>query len=502
MKRTKDFDQHGAAPDEFALFPRVVFLVYMVLLGVIMYHHELWGDEIHSWNIVKASPSLSALLRNIRFEGHPPLWYLILWPLTRFTHDPVAMQVVQYLIAVSVVFLLLFRSPFPLVARLLLPFGYFLLYEYAALSRNYAIGVLLVCCVCIVLSRPRPKYGWYYVFLFLLSNTHLIGLILAASFQVYVLLRTRSWVHFLLGGLLLLPAAGCILPPPDSQLNAGFWLHWTRDKPIILAQAPLRAFFPMPAWWEYHWWNTECLLGLPLWLVGLCSLALCWLALAVLQGAARVLFLVNVLGTLFVGLVFPLTTSRYCGFLFIGFLAAYWLSERRRRLGYLLLALQIPGALFAAYQDYRHPFSFASKAPVLVAEAAISGAEAPTLLVCDYWALNPLVTFCDRPFYCLDLHREMSFLQWNNELSRAMHAPHRYADGVQRLFDSLGTRSVYLMSTASPLELQRADSLLIYRFDVRLVDLREDAIEKGSNLYLYLVALPPPPVEPVRQRNP
>ena len=32
-----------------------VFILYVVVAAYTMAHHELWGDEIHSWNIATGS---------------------------------------------------------------------------------------------------------------------------------------------------------------------------------------------------------------------------------------------------------------------------------------------------------------------------------------------------------------------------------------------------------------------------------------------------------------
>ena len=64
-----------------------VFGAYVLLLLMALANHELWGDEIHSWNIARSSHGLIDLLRNSRYEGHPPLWYVVLFSITRITHE-------------------------------------------------------------------------------------------------------------------------------------------------------------------------------------------------------------------------------------------------------------------------------------------------------------------------------------------------------------------------------------------------------------------------------
>ena len=55
--------------------------------------HEMWRDEIQAWSIVIGSRSVGDLLHGaLRYEGHPPLWYLVLMPITG-PSDPRMMQV-------------------------------------------------------------------------------------------------------------------------------------------------------------------------------------------------------------------------------------------------------------------------------------------------------------------------------------------------------------------------------------------------------------------------
>src|SRR5256885_261589 len=91
----------------------VVYIVYLAVLAFTIGHHELWGDELHSWNIAKASNSFTDLIAKSRYEGHPPLWYTIMWTLSRFTHQLHYLQCVQFIIIAVAVYLLMFRSALP-----------------------------------------------------------------------------------------------------------------------------------------------------------------------------------------------------------------------------------------------------------------------------------------------------------------------------------------------------------------------------------------------------
>jgi len=486
-----------------------VLILYTIVAVYTMLHHELWGDEVHSWNIAKASVGFLDLIANTRYEGHPPLWYIILWTISKFTQDPVYMQLIHLVIACMLVILILFYSPFPFITRILIPFGYFFIYEYSILSRNYAIGVLLAFFICLVIhGNFKYKVLLYYILLFLMSNTHLVALLLAASFHLYFLLsqiegrkrRTMLAFHILIGGIIFLFSLYFISPPSDSEMNAGFWMsRWNVNQINDVGQLPLIAFVPLPAWWNDHFWNTEFLLEaknkyrLLKFLNPVIVLILLGAICIILRKYKKslILFITNLALSFIVTIaVFPLTTPRYSGFIFIGFIVAYWLycyqtsaDRRNTRLVNILLIIQIIAGSFIVSKDIRLPFSNANKINEILKEVPQN-----EKIVTDYWAINTISAFADKSFYCIDMQKEMSYLLWNTELANVLKRPNRYYIGINTLFQKEGIRKLYLVSTRSPENLFKTDSKLATFFQVILIDKREGAIEKGSNLYLYEIS--------------
>jgi len=483
-----------------------VYIVYLLVSGYAISHHEPWTDEVNSWNIAKGSHSYTDLIRNTRYEGHPPAWFTILWSISKFTHNVAYMKTAQWLIAAMVVYTILFLAPFPLLTKILIPFGYFFLFEYAAFSRDYSIGVLLACCICYILEKDfKYKPLLYYTLLFCLSNTHLLALILAAGLHLYFLLWTRQKgrkisIHILLGVIVSLPAVYFIFPPSDSMLNNNFWHNRiTAAQLSALNGIPLRAFLPIPAWWNYHFWNTEFLLEAgnslnflkfanPLISIGLLALA----ALILRKSPKSLtLFIANVLVTAIVAVaVQPLTSARYSGFIFIGFIAAYWLycnetpvTTSNSRLVNMLLLVQLTAGAFAVTKDIGRPFSNLYRVKELVNEV-----PAGNRLVTDYWTMSGYVTFMDKPAYCIDTRKEMSFIVWGADIPAIHNDPARYTGGLKDLFSRQHIDTVYMVTIAPEQQLFSTDPQLSGSFLITLVDKREGAIEKGSNLYLYRIS--------------
>ena len=467
-----------------------------------MFHHELWGDEIHSWNIAKGSIGFFDLLSNTRYEGHPPVWYIILWTISKFTHDLFAIQFAHLVIAWLIIFLVLFYSPFPTQIRMLIPFGYFFLFEYSILSRNYAIGILIAFIVCIVITKNfKGKILLYYFLLFLLSNTHLLSLLLAVSIHLYFLLCQNEktsrplYLHWITGIVLFLPSVYFIFPPSDSSLSTNYWLNnWGIDHLSSIVQSPVRALVPIPDWTEYHFWDTQFMISkghffsLPIWGILLISVGLILLCISVLKSDKKSLyfFLFNLFLATIISFVIPFTNSRHVGFIFIGLLIALWFYSSQRALNKtqnqimtIFLSLQLIGGLIVIIKDIKHPFSNGYRINELLKEIPNEK------IITDYWCLNNLSAFTDRSYYCIETQKEQSYLLWNSELGSALKKNDRYSTGISTYMKKEATGTVYLLSTQRMEKLQRLDEKLFSDFSVRLFDKKDGAIERGGDLYLY-----------------
>ena len=124
------------------VFPWGIWLLYAILVFAGIDRHEIWMDEAHHWLLARDSPSFPAMLRNLRYEGHPLLWNSCLYIVQLFTSSPSGMQLLHAAIAVGSVALFIGYSPFPWWMKAIFPFGYFPFFEYALISRNYVLAWL------------------------------------------------------------------------------------------------------------------------------------------------------------------------------------------------------------------------------------------------------------------------------------------------------------------------------------------------------------------------
>lgn len=158
-------EKYGASTNLLGL---VFFLIG--LIGIL--NHAMWRDELNVWLLVRDSYGFSDFIHNLKYEGHPALWYVCLYLLSRFTHNPLIMQIFHLLLATGFIYIFVKFSPFTLLQKILFSFGYLPFYEYLLISRNYALGILLVFSFCALFPTRKKSYLLLSVILCLLANAN------------------------------------------------------------------------------------------------------------------------------------------------------------------------------------------------------------------------------------------------------------------------------------------------------------------------------------------
>ncbi len=157
------------------------------LIGIL--NHAMWRDELNGWLIARDSHTIYELFSNVKYEGHPLLWYLCLDLLNQFTHNPIAMQILHLFIATGSAYLFLKFSPFTKFQKVLFLFGYLPFYEYLLVSRNYAIGLLTIFLFCFCFESRKKSYLRLSLILALMVNTNAYCLLIAIALTIVLTLE-------------------------------------------------------------------------------------------------------------------------------------------------------------------------------------------------------------------------------------------------------------------------------------------------------------------------
>ncbi|MGE4092758.1 MAG: hypothetical protein AB7G75_18145, partial [Candidatus Binatia bacterium] len=156
------------------------------LTGVIFTatRHEFWRDEVRALSLARAAISPLDLYGLTQYDGHPILWFLLLYIGQSIVDTLLVLPVTSIIIAFAAVAVCIFFSPFPFWLRCLFIFSALPFYEYSVMARNYGISMLLLF-VGAVLYRNRAQYPLSLAFvLALLANTNVHSAILASLIAV------------------------------------------------------------------------------------------------------------------------------------------------------------------------------------------------------------------------------------------------------------------------------------------------------------------------------
>ena len=175
-------DESAQADRAEARFALVVTLAYAVAVIVLALRHELFRDEVRPLGIVIASRSLGELFTNLRNEGHPALWYLLLYGAYRIAGSMLVLKPIAAAIAIAAAWIFCRHAALPRWTRALFLFGQLPLYEYSVMCRNYGISMLLVFALAASYHERWRRPLRMAIVLALLANTNAHSLILVAAF--------------------------------------------------------------------------------------------------------------------------------------------------------------------------------------------------------------------------------------------------------------------------------------------------------------------------------
>ena len=499
------------------------------MLAFTLSHHELWRDEVQAWMLARDSTGPLDLFRNMEYETTPMLWHLLLMLVTWLTSSPAGMQVLHWAIASTAVFVVARYAPFSPLQKILFAFGYFPLYEYGVMSRNYALGLLFIVVTCALLRQRHQRPLWLALALVLMSytSTHAcivaIGVLLALALDYWLNRRAlaedgavdvrRLYAGFAVAAVGILLSVLQMIPPADVTLSAesATWRHswilelkwsWVEQ---ILRTIPSVVFYPVDS-------RFVPVVGVapvqPAAVYGV------WMAAALVAAVvafhrrrpvALFLFLCLVTGLLFFFYAVHLGSFRHHGFLLISLLVLVWGGRfltagpaaggevRRtlvgRRIGSILLtgllAMHAVGGLRAVAMEVERPFSLGKRTAEYI---RAMGLESLPMLGYPDWSASAVVGH-------LSPQKRIHYLQGNREGSFVIYDGARIGAGPEG-----SIRASTLMSQLQALAARNDGKvLMIFVFElsippderrIRRLASFTGAIVQDENFHLYLYEAP------------
>ena len=432
-------------------------------------HHEMWRDEIQAWLLARDSTSVFNLFANLKYEGHPGLWHLCLMPLSRITHSPVIMQMCHLLITAGTVYLFVRYAPFNWLQKLLFCFGYFVLYEYAIVARNYALGMLLITVFCVLFRERYKRFIWVGCVLFLLAHTSVHALIITMAIgfalcceyvfgsrfsqslnqEIEALADKRPiWIGFALIGIGVLTSVLQLNPPSDTGFAVAWNFNFQTNRVNDIVKLISRAYLPVtrPV---LGFWGSNLLITHPFFL--LIQIPLCYflmlfsLLLFHKRPTALLIYLISTFGLLTFFYVKYHGSIRHHGFLFLTFLMCCWIYRDSPAINFgkteqqdtnsvvdrtlnvagtvvltLLLICHAIGGITAVKMEHRYIFSYGKLTAEYIKSQGMQ--DIPMVGESDF-ATSTVVGYLEKPqqIYYPRGSRLGSFVRWDK--ARTHEAP-------------------------------------------------------------------------------
>lgn len=149
-----------------------IFALYALLTLIGALNHELWYDEAQAWTITRDN-TIGGIFHQLSYEGHPPLWYLILYVFSHTGFECTVMPIISWFITASAAAVVIFKAPFHIVTKAALLFsGGFLFYN-SVMSRVYCLINLLAVLTAWLYPKRKAHPVLFGILIALLANTHI-----------------------------------------------------------------------------------------------------------------------------------------------------------------------------------------------------------------------------------------------------------------------------------------------------------------------------------------
>lgn len=472
-----------------------IFL-YIFLLGIGLAKHEFWMDESHHWLIARDSDSLLELFQNYQYDGHPMLWVFCLWVLACFTSNVIFVQIFHAIIAVCTVGLLLFKAPFKKRYRILFIFGYYPLFEYGILSRNYALTLFFLLLFCVYYEKNKALWMPFFL-LGLASNSHLFGFIFSVFLVVKIVYEERANLrkHWSAIGLFLFMAILAIVSikaPSDHFFYFDFARLFNSNTLGSVLSMWWKAICPIPDWTTANFWNTNFLtrnykvfasvLVILTWLLPLFVLQRKSFYYIVFYGYAASLMVFCLLTGLNI-------SQRIGGFLLFALVVLVWLEqkecqERRaiitinamlKKAGiYFFLLVQLFSAGVFWVAEVQRPFSNTKNIYHFLAANIDERTVVYAGLYCNYIGIN---NYGDLNLY-ISSQGKLNYCDWRTLKTNQGKS---YWEEAVGLMASGQYKRVIVLRTEKVMDFTFAN------YEIQLLGQFEDGLVKNENAYVYSI---------------
>ena len=172
-------------------FKVVSFLLYLLFNGILLLRHEMWRDEVNVW-LMGRDLSVIELFQEIKYQGHPCLWYLLIMPFAKLGLSCRLMGIISYFVMAVGAVLYMCKAPIHVIVKAITLFTPIFTYYYAEIARGYCLVAFLVILLAYFYPVRNKKPLLYGLLLGLLVQADTIALPVAGMISAMWLVENTG----------------------------------------------------------------------------------------------------------------------------------------------------------------------------------------------------------------------------------------------------------------------------------------------------------------------
>ena len=240
----------------------LVFILFAVLALVGGANHEPWADEAQSW-IIARDASVGEIVWDIsRYEGTFPLWFLTIKLFINLGLQYEYFFIIPIIISCIGLLVFLKGVEAPKFVKVLLPFTYYVLYQYTIIARSYSFLFLALSLWAIYYKERMNKKFAYVLTLIFISTISMHGMVISGMLGIiYIieLIKEKKTKQSLLSIICLVLAWGVeiiiLIPRADLYMNINM-IHTLKDAALAIVSV----IFSGITWYEQLYIGTGIIL--------------------------------------------------------------------------------------------------------------------------------------------------------------------------------------------------------------------------------------------------
>lgn len=151
-----------------------IFATYFMFNLILLIRHEMWRDEINVW-LMGRDLSVIELFREIKYQGHPCLWYLLIMPFAKLGFPCRVMGIISLGIMSTAAWFFLYKAPVALWAKAIVLFSPIFTYYYTEIARGYCLVAFFIIVLAYYHNVRNEKPIFYGILLALLVQADTIA---------------------------------------------------------------------------------------------------------------------------------------------------------------------------------------------------------------------------------------------------------------------------------------------------------------------------------------